>query len=86
MKNKRPIAIPAYLREPVYSPGIVGLDYVARILQIEAKFWRRERSSEGARALEIAASALKVMNHETSPAKAFGWPEASGPSAEGDGK
>ncbi len=75
MKKAKPIAVPAYLREPVYTPGVYGLKAAARLLRMEAKFYRRSGGREAARALEIAASDMERIGPETSPAVAFDWPE-----------
>lgn len=71
---KKPIPVPAYMHMPVHAPGTMGIKEIARILQIEAKFWRREGQREAARALEVTASNLKLIGPTISPAVALDWP------------
>lgn len=75
MKKTKPIAVPAYLRQPVHAPGTYGLQQAARLLQMEAKFYRRGGATDIARALEIAASDMKRIGPQVPPAVAFDWPE-----------
>jgi hypothetical protein len=75
MKRSKPIAVPAYLRQPVHAPGTYGLHHAARLLRMEAKFYRRAGQPLIARALEIAASDMNRIGPQVSPAVAFDWPE-----------
>ena len=65
--------IPKYLQAPCFAPAVVGYKHVARILEVEAKLSRKDGFREEARALELAADALKRIGPTTSPAQAFGW-------------
>jgi len=69
--------IPDYMYEPVFAPGAVNLNTVARMLQIEAQQYRQVARSNAAQALERAAQCLKEIGRDKSPAQAFDWPPQS---------
>ena len=68
--------IPNYLRQPCNTPGIVGVDYVARILEVEACLYREGGQKEAATALRNTATMLRRIDAGKSPAEVFDWPDS----------
>lgn len=75
--------IPNYLRQPCDTPGIVGVDYVARILEVEACLYREGGQKEAATALRNTATMLRRIEVGKSPAEVFDWHD-SAPTQKGD--
>lgn len=68
--------IPKYLQEPCNKPGTVGLDYVARILEVEATLYREGGQREAATALRNTATLLRRIEVGKSPSEVFDWPQS----------
>lgn len=70
--------IPKYLRERPSGINRYGIDIARKCLEIEATLFREAGLPHEARAMRMAATALKKVSKGTAtPAEAFAWPESA---------